>query len=288
MLLRLPDGSEGTAQVQQTDERLDLALLNVTGVEAPPLPLGDAGTLRVGDRVMVVGSPKGMEFSVSQGGVSSLDRIHLGVAMIQTDAPINPGNSGGPMVNEAGLVVGVVSLKRLDAEGISFVLPINYAFRGPQAMLASPFDVESEGFRRLADQAEAEESTEVAKLKATGQRPGLMAATPRMDQTIAAEIWWPASLNPGSQSFEFELASGPGPGCSMRAEVSNWLKAQGRESKSVLDPRTKDWLERNGFATDIWIGVAVMSFSQCTEEVLGATAVLRMHGADDDASEIRF
>src|SRR5262245_21164046 len=239
MTVRLPDGTEGSGQVSRYDDRLDLALVQVAGIDAPPLPLGDAGTLSVGDRVMVVGSPKGMEFSVSQGGVSSLDRVYLGVAMIQTDTPINPGNSGGPIPDERGRVVGVVALKRRDAEGISLALPINYAFTGPEALVESPLPGESEGFRRMAARADAEDDSEAARLKATGQRPGLMGAMPQLDQTIAAEIWWPAPGNPGPQGFDFDLVSRGAAACALHAEVSEWQRAQGNDGGSALKPRMK-------------------------------------------------
>jgi hypothetical protein len=237
---------------------------------------------------MIVGAPKGMEFSVSQGGVSNLDRIHMGVAMIQTDAPINPGNSGGPMLDEEGRVVGVISLKRRDAEGISLALPINYVFDGPQAMLVSPLRVESAGFQRMSERAAAEEGSEVAKLQATGQRPGLMAAGTGTNQTILAEIWWPAPADPGTQAFDFDLVAGGASACALRGEVPAWRRAEAREGGSILQPSVKAWLDRNGFASDIWVGVAVIEFAHCPPDALRRGVVLRMQNADDDAAEIRF
>ena len=287
MVIRLSGGKEGSGQLVQKDDRLDLALVQVQGIDAPPLPLGDAGNLRVGDRVMVVGSPKGMEFSVTQGGVSNLDRIYLGVAMIQTDAPINPGNSGGPMLDEQGTVVGVVSLKRIDAEGISLALPVNYAFSGASPLLASPLGRESEAFRRMAARAEEDDRAQSAKLHETGQLPGLIGAVPGPGQVIGAQIAWPSAGDPGSQAFDFDLVRGT-TRCSLRGEVSEWKKAEPREGQSGLDPRVKAWLDGHGFSSDVWVGIAVLRYAQCPDEALESGTVLEMHGADAGAAKVQF
>src|SRR5262245_61456360 len=161
---------EGLCRLVRSSEVLDLALVEVQGLTGTPLPLGDAGTLQVADPVMVVGAPQGMNFSVARGAISNLHRVMLGVAYLQTDAAINAGNSGGPMVDGSGRAVGVVSLKRKDAEGVALVLPINYAFTGADALLPEPGPV-SPGFQKLLARAEADDAAEVAKLAYTGQRP---------------------------------------------------------------------------------------------------------------------
>jgi serine protease Do len=287
MVVRLPNGKEGSGRVLQSDERLDLALVEVEDVDAPPLALGDAGSLRVGDRVIVVGSPKGMEFSVTQGVVSNLDRIFLGVAMIQTDAPINPGNSGGPLVDEQGDVVGVVSLKRADAEGISLALPINYAFSGASPLVASPLNGESEGFKRLAAQADAQDQADAASLQAKGQLPGIVAAAMQPGGLITAEIWLPSSDDPGSQGFDFELLRGGTSRCSLHGDVSGWRK-NSENGGRPLNPRAKAWLDSHGFASDLWVGVAMIHYDQCPQDAFGRDTILEMHGADEGAARVQF
>ena len=121
------DGAEYRAMVLGADEALDLALLSVPGLKAPPLPLG--ATAATGDTVYAVGYPAGLagEASVTQGIISA-QRIEGDdeVAYLQTDAPINPGNSGGPLFNTLGEVIGVnVAALRGDAgefEGMGFAV----------------------------------------------------------------------------------------------------------------------------------------------------------------------
>ncbi len=82
-------------------------------------------SVTVGERVIVVGSPRGLEGTVTAGILSSV-REGEGLKVLQTDAAVNPGNSGGPLVNDKGLAVGVISFKFRSAEGLNFAIPINY------------------------------------------------------------------------------------------------------------------------------------------------------------------
>lgn len=111
--VRLHDGRRFTARPLGWDARTDLAVLKIDGVtDLPALPLGNSDALRVGELVMALGNPFGLEESVSVGIVSRAPRPGAtgpGFQFIQTDAAVNPGNSGGPLVNMAGEVVGVTS-----------------------------------------------------------------------------------------------------------------------------------------------------------------------------------
>lgn len=111
------------------DPRLDLALLKIenlpAGAALPSLPLGDSNTLNEGQTVFAIGSPLGLDRTVSQGIVSSRNRPFDGQLYIQTTAQINPGNSGGPLFNLQGEVVGVNNMKPMmtGIEGLSFSIP---------------------------------------------------------------------------------------------------------------------------------------------------------------------
>ena len=127
--VRLADGRIFDAELVGSDPDTDLALLRVEdGTDLPSVVLGDSDRLEVGDWVVAIGNPFGLERSVSHGLISAKERV-LGVGplddFIQTDALINPGNSGGPLFNMRGEVVGVNSAVISNAQGIGFAVPIN-------------------------------------------------------------------------------------------------------------------------------------------------------------------
>jgi serine protease Do len=127
--VRLADGRRFNGRVIGQDSRVDLALVRIdNAANLPTLPLGDSNRLRVGEFVMALGHPFGLEQSVSFGIVSRkgspLTVAAPGFDFIQTDAAINPGNSGGPLVNMAGQVVGVNSMAARNGS-IGFAIPAN-------------------------------------------------------------------------------------------------------------------------------------------------------------------
>jgi serine protease Do len=110
------------------DAKLDLALLKIEdthGVAFPTVPLGDSNTLVEGQTVFAIGSPLGLDRTVSQGIISTRNRPMDGQLYIQTTTQINPGNSGGPLFNLRGEVVGVNNMKAMMAgvEGLNFAIP---------------------------------------------------------------------------------------------------------------------------------------------------------------------
>ena len=105
----------------------DLALLKIDDKEAPKfrsVPLGDSDFLAVGERVFAIGSPLGLERTVTEGIVSTKTRQLMGDLYLQTTAQINPGNSGGPLFNLRGEVVGVTNMKLAFGEGLGFAIPV--------------------------------------------------------------------------------------------------------------------------------------------------------------------
>jgi S1-C subfamily serine protease len=141
----LPDGRELEGRVLGADAITDLAVVSIpvgSGVKAAPL--GDSEALEVGDWAIALGTPYGLERTVTLGIVSSLHRniTSLGFSdkrleLIQTDAAINPGNSGGPLINADGEVVGINTLVRSGpGAGLGFAIPINLA-KGVAAQLGN-------------------------------------------------------------------------------------------------------------------------------------------------------
>ena len=127
--VRLASGRRLVGQVIGRDSRVDLALVKIDAAEPlPVLPMGDSEALRVGEFVIALGHPFGLEQTVSFGIVSRKGAPLLvaapGFDFIQTDAAVNPGNSGGPLVNMAGQVVGVNTMAARNGT-IGFAIPSN-------------------------------------------------------------------------------------------------------------------------------------------------------------------
>jgi serine protease Do len=105
----------------------DLALLKIEYKDAPKfkrVSLGNADALAVGERVFAIGSPLGLERTVTEGILSTKTRELAGTLYLQTTAQINPGNSGGPLFNLAGEVVGITNMKITFGEGLGFAIPV--------------------------------------------------------------------------------------------------------------------------------------------------------------------
>jgi S1-C subfamily serine protease len=131
LTVTLDSGTKSTARILGLDPVLDIALLRVdNGAPLPAARLGDSSAVKVGEEVVAIGNPIGLDQTMTRGIVSGLNRLLPGVSdepMIQTDAPINPGNSGGPLVDRCGMVVGINTLISEDAQSIGFAVPINAA-----------------------------------------------------------------------------------------------------------------------------------------------------------------
>jgi len=130
--VRLADGRIFKGKVQGVDPKLDLALvkIDVGEEELPVAKLGDSDSLRIGEWVIAIGNPFGLEQTVTVGIVSAKGRV-IGAGpyddFIQTDASINPGNSGGPLFNIDGEVVGINTAIVQGGQGIGFAIPVNAA-----------------------------------------------------------------------------------------------------------------------------------------------------------------
>ena len=130
--VKLSDGREFKAKVIGRDSKTDLALIKISSVfeNLPVLSLGDSDKMRVGDWVIAVGNPFGLEETVTQGIISATGRA-IGSGpyddFLQTDAPINPGNSGGPLVNLKGEVIGINTAIITGGQGIGFAIPSSLA-----------------------------------------------------------------------------------------------------------------------------------------------------------------
>ncbi|HSB73938.1 MAG TPA: Do family serine endopeptidase [Candidatus Methylomirabilis sp.] len=128
--VQLMDDRKFPAKVVGRDARTDLALLKIEATGLPPLALGDSDKLEVGELVLAIGNPFGLEYAVSLGIVSRKGRALGGAGAfddyIQTDASVNPGNSGGPLLNMRGEVIGI-NTAVIPNRRVAFAIPINLA-----------------------------------------------------------------------------------------------------------------------------------------------------------------
>ena len=131
--VKLSDGRELTAKVVGRDPKTDLALLKVEATGLPTIALGDSSALKVGEPVMAIGNPFGLEQTVTTGIVSATGRV-IGQGpyddFVQTDASINPGNSGGPLIDARGQAIGInaaIFSQTGGSVGIGFAIPSNQA-----------------------------------------------------------------------------------------------------------------------------------------------------------------
>lgn len=133
VLVTLTDKREFKAKIVGSDKRSDVAVVKIEASGLPAVKVGDVGRLRVGEWVMAIGSPFGLENTVTAGIVSAKQRDTGDyLAFIQTDVAINPGNSGGPLINMRGEVVGINSQiysRSGGSMGISFAIPMDEAVR---------------------------------------------------------------------------------------------------------------------------------------------------------------
>jgi len=145
IVIKLSDHRELDAKVIGTDKESDVALLKVNATGLPTVPLGDSSKLRPGQWVVAIGSPFGLDHSITHGVVSYVGRSNGGadqqyVPFIQTDVPINRGNSGGPLFNLDGQVVGINSQIFSNTGGymgVSFAIPISVAMNTVEQLKAT-------------------------------------------------------------------------------------------------------------------------------------------------------
>ncbi len=107
------------------DEQVDLALVKVEGSELPTVKLGDSSAVKAGQAVVAIGSPFGLENSVSTGVIGGIRRLETGDVLLQITTPISQGSSGAPLFNMAGQVVGIVRGTIPDGQNLNFAVPVN-------------------------------------------------------------------------------------------------------------------------------------------------------------------
>lgn len=198
LVVTLPDRREFKAKLVGVDKRTDVAVVRIEASGLPAVRIGDVNRLKVGEWVMAIGSPFGLENTVTAGIVSAKKRDTGDfLPFIQTDVAINPGNSGGPLINMYGEVVGINSQiysRSGGFQGISFAIPIDEAVRVSDQLRSSGRVTRG----RIGVQI-GQVSKEVAESIGLGQARGALVNAVEADSPAAK-----AGLEPGDVILKFD------------------------------------------------------------------------------------
>jgi serine protease Do len=198
VMVTLPDKREFKARIVGLDKRTDVAVVKIEATGLPAVKIGDVNRLKVGEWVMAIGSPFGLDNTVTAGIVSAKQRDTGDyLSFIQTDVAINPGNSGGPLINMRGEVVGINSQiysRSGGFMGISFAIPIDEAVRVSEQLRATG-KVQRGRLGVQIDQVSKEVAESLGLSKAQG------ALVRGVEQGSPAEK---AGLEPGDIILKFE------------------------------------------------------------------------------------
>jgi serine protease Do len=295
----LSDDRKLVGQVVRRDDDLDVGLVRVIGANVEPMPLGDVGDLAAGDRVMIVGSPVGLDFTVQGGSIASLQRSANGVAYLQLDAKISPGNSGGPVVDSQGRVVGVVSMKVSGegVEGIGLAIPINYVYSTSVAFVSapSPAAAASEAFGRMVARAQEGADDTIPEVRADApqeatpefdDRPLLVAGHVDRYDHLVVRIVRITDFPPPFEEITVTVWSGLDAFCTLKGDVATWTQMDPSHAASGLDPRAAVALRRIAAGRTLYVGESPLRWDLCDRTKMRRGIQIELEGASPIANRL--
>lgn|GEM_PF-988700 len=269
VMVTLADGRNLLGKVGVKDPWTDLAVVEVAGANLEPLEVGDTTSLEPGDKIVFVGSPRGLDFTVHEGRVSFVGRNFLGLAYVQLDATVNPGNSGGPMFNDRGEVLGIVSMKVTDAEGIGLALPLEYA-------QAPANDAALARWQKILSRVQAEDLKEQIAERER-MMPGMtqLVGSRTVEGRAVAVIMerWKAVPHAGLREFVFTAANGQT--CAVRGSFSNWVSLKDAEAGNSSSRRIA-WLLHNRIADGMFLSAGLVQSLDCKPAQLAGEGELTL------------
>jgi len=293
----MSDGRKFVGLVVRSDESVDLGLVRAVGAKATPLPLGDIADVAVGDKVMIIGSPIGLEFTVHEGNVSSLQRAAFGVAYVQLDAKINPGNSGGPVIDGQGRVVGVVSLKAKDAEGIGLALPINYAYRNEGRFVTPPSKAAEKSaiFASMAARAKEQSGGETRQARAGPEgslepddKPLLVGGYFDQYRRIVIRVARIAEREPGFEEVALKVWAGRELLCTLKGDLNGWKAVDPGEAGSGFSAKAATALKEMAQERSVYVGESALRWDLCGRPAPGSYQMIEveLEGASPFANRL--
>jgi serine protease Do len=295
----LSDGRKLVGVTARRDDTLDLGLVRVTGAHARPMPLGDVADLAAGDRIVIVGSPVGLDFTVQEGSIANLQRSAKGVAYVQLDAKVSPGNSGGPVVDSAGRVVGIVAMKVSGegVEGIGLALPINYVYSPSTAFTTPPSGTAagSEAFRHMVAHAQrSDDLVQQAHLDVSPdekpvveQRPLLVGG--RVDQydNLVVRVVRVADVLPAFEEITVTLWNGLDAFCTVKGDIARWKLVAPSLAATGLDPAAALVLAKVSGGRSVYVGESPLRWDLCDRTRMDGGIEVQLEGASPLASRLQ-
>jgi serine protease Do len=283
------DGRQLIGKVEAKDAWLDWALVTVPGASiSRPLTLGDSTSLSPGDLVGFIGAPRGLGSTIHEGKVSFVGRNLRGIAYLQLNAAVNPGNSGGPLLDANGRVVGIVTLKVNETDGLGMALPVEYlrpALAGPL-----PPDEPARGrWAALRARAETEDAEEVARLRRDLARPVLASAVSSGPRSIELTVMQRWIGRPGTTRLTVEVQRDGQVLCRPTGDVEEWVDLAAKVRKAPEPPTDAQttWLLRNDLLAGVHGGSADVSLERCPDP-LPEGARLRLEWAEGERTWFRM
>lgn len=284
------DGRRLDGVREAVDPWLDAALVRVPGADGEPLPLGDAGALVRGDRVALMGTPRGLDFSYAEGVVSHPARAVLGLSYLQIDAAVNPGNSGGPLVDRAGNVVGIVSMAARNGVGLGLALPVNYLYEGARPLLGRRDEVlrDRDRWGQRVAAAVRDDRAAVERLRSSAGEIELAGVRLAPDRTVVAVVDQWSVARPDAARLTFELAEAARVHCRPSATFDDWRDLAAIGAASGYDRRTLLWLERHRLRHRVWVAGARLDMTGCPDPAAVASSELLLRRGGDEVTRVRI
>ncbi len=282
------DGRELPGAVIDRDDDLDLALVEVAGASAVPLPVGDAAIVSAGQKVVLIGTPLGMEYTVHEGIVSHAARNMFGTAYVQVDANVNPGNSGGPLFDTGGKVIGVISSKVEGAEGLGFALPINYAYAGLSYVDAPEIDLTH--WTELVHEVENAERDAAQEAGHAFVDPALTQVFFDQQQGLLVIILKRSTFTPSpGETIYYSILRDGMTICNSTATVNQWIGFEDAAAAGDAPQLPQfEWLRKHDLTADLYWGLAYFREPKCLHEghLVSATFVLEQADPNYDRTTI--
>lgn len=294
----LSDDRKLIGQVVRRDGGLDLGLVRVSGANVEPLPLGDVGDLAAGDRVMIVGSPVGLDFTVQEGSIASLQRSANGVAYLQLDAKVSPGNSGGPVVDSEGRVVGIVSMKVSGegVEGIGLAIPINYVYSARAGFVSPPSAAAaaSATFKQMmaralggADDGIPEVRAEAPQAEpASDDQPLLVSGHVDRYDNLVVRVVRITDFPPAFEEITVTVWSGLDAFCTVKGDVATWTQMDPSHAASGLDARAAVALRKIAAGRTLYVGESPLRWDLCDRTKMRRGIQIELEGANPIANRL--